>query len=306
MLFYAVAGDVMPGQITRDYVAYMTSAMILIGAEIDKMVALGGVTLVLAFALARARLVLTQSVQSQTAVGDLSKFFAKNLADKIIASDSATVPGKAERRDAAIVFFDLRGFSIAARDMTPSQLTELLSAYHALIVPIVRGNGGVVDKFLGDGVLASYGAITPSATYAADALRAVEEVLASIEGWRRERFARALPAPAIGAAVASGPVLYGTIGYGDRLEYTVIGDAVNLCAKLEKHNKAEAVVALAAGETYALAQSQGFEESRETRRARRVAGIADPIDVVVLGRSAEDSAAPAARMSDHARRLSNA
>lgn len=287
MLLYALFGDDMPGEVTRSYVAYMTSAMILLGAEIDKIVALAGVTLVLTLALARARQVLTQSVQSQAAVGDLSKFFAKSLAQKIVASGDDVGTGKAKRRDAAIVFFDLRGFSIFAHDMAPADLITLLGAYHQLVIPIVRRNGGVIDKFLGDGVLASFGAVAPSATYAADALRATEEVLEEAKSWRAARTADGKPAPAIGAAVASGPVLFGAIGYGDRLEFTVIGDAVNLAAKLEKHNKVEAVEALTAGSTYALAKAQGFEGERELRAARDVAGVGHALDVVVLAKDAK-------------------
>jgi adenylate cyclase len=294
MLLYALFGDALPGAITRSYVAYMTSAMILIGAEVDKMVALAGVTLVLAFVLARARQVLTQAVQSQAAVGDLSKFFAKSLAKKILSSGDGVGAGMAERRDAAIVFFDLRGFSIFAHSMSPSELVTLLSAYHALVIPIVWRHGGVVDKFLGDGILASFGAVSPSATYAADALTAVEDVLSATCEWRTERQRDQKPAPGIGAAVASGPVLFGTIGYGDRLEYTVIGDAFNLAAKLEKHNKAEGVEALTAGETFALAQSQGFEGERELRTRRSVAGVAEAIDVVVLGTARDTSVRPEA------------
>jgi adenylate cyclase len=149
-------------------------------------------------------------------------------------------------------------------------------------VPIIQRHNGAIDKFLGDGILASFGCARPSATYAADALAAVDAVMAEAASWSAARRAAGLPAVNVGAAVASGTVLFGAVGDATRLEYTVIGDAVNLAAKLEKHTKVEKVRALAAGDTYALACRQGYGGEKELRRARAVAGVDTPVDLVVL------------------------
>ena len=95
---------------------------------------------------------------------------------------------------------------------------------------------------------------------------------------------KTLIAQSIALAIASGRVLFGAVGDGDRLEFTVIGDAVNLAAKLEKHTKTEAVRALADAATYDLALRQGYLPpfERERRIARAVAGVATPVDLVVL------------------------
>jgi adenylate cyclase len=104
-----------------------------------------------------------------------------------------------------------------------------------------------------------------------------------------------MPPIGIGMAVACGEVLFGTIGGDGRLEYTVIGDPVNLAAKLEKHNKAEGSEALTHGAAYALALAQGYAPRgvAEPRPARAVAGLAGPLDLVVL--RAADAPAPPAR-----------
>ncbi len=178
--------------------------------------------------------------------------------------------------------FDLRGYSLAARILDPRALLALLGEFHALVLPIVRSGGGSVDKFLGDGILVSFGAVEPSPTYAADALRVVRDAVEAGQRWCDDRKARGLVAPSVGAAVAVGDVLVGAIGVDDRLEFTVIGDAVNTAAKLEKHNKEEQVRALASGEAYALALAQGSALRLDLRAARRVAGLDTAMDLAVL------------------------
>jgi adenylate cyclase len=129
-------------------------------------------------------------------------------------------------------------------------------------------------------VLASFGAVAPSATHAADALRAMEAIQAAL-------LREGSPPFAIGMAVSGGEVLFGTVGAEGRLEYTVIGDAVNLAAKLEKHNKAEGSAALTDAATFALAEAQGYRPAArvERRAGRAVAGVEGPLDLVVLARA---------------------
>jgi adenylate cyclase len=160
----------------------------------------------------------------------------------------------------------------------------LLSEYQSRVVAAVTGHGGSIDKFMGDGILASFGATRPSASFAADALRALDALLASTAAWVEERCARGAPAPQVGAAVATGPVMFGTIGDASRLEYTVIGEPVNLAAKLEKHTKAEGVRALCPARTYELARDQGYLADRPHRAAvrRAVAGVEEQLDLVLL------------------------
>jgi adenylate cyclase len=148
----------------------------------------------------------------------------------------------------------------------------------------VRAHGGNIDKFMGDGILASFGAVRASSTYAADALHCIDAILSASHAWAQDRQARGVPALGIGIGVAHGPLVFGIIGVERRLEYTVIGETVNLAAKLEKHNKAEAASACAPASLIGLARLQdaaitasGFE----IRAARVVAGAAEPLDLAV-------------------------
>ena len=146
--------------------------------------------------------------------------------------------------------------------------------------------GGRVDKFLGDGILATFGAVYPSTTYAADALRAARRLVETVER-EQQRFRDAgWPGQLrIGTAAAAGPVTVGVIGSRERLEFTVIGDAVNCAAKLEDANKSQGTKALTDKATFDLAVAQGHDLPLiEARSDAAVQGIKRPVDLVVLAR----------------------
>ena len=284
LVHLAIDADAADAGITRDYVLYMTSNRILIGAEIDKILSIAVFTGVLAVAIARARGLLVRSVSEGMAARDLSRFFAPEIARRITSSEHRVTAGHGVPRDAAILNLDLRGFTRYAQRVEPDQAIALLAEYQARAVPIIQRHGGSIDKFLGDGILTTFGAAIPSDSYAADALRAVDEVLAEIESWNRARAGASLEPLRVGAAVATGRIIFGAVGDATRLEYTVIGEAVNLSAKLEKHTKSEGVRGLTALETFELARTQGYRPSddKEIRAMRRVEGTERPFDLVVL------------------------
>src|SRR3546814_6771047 len=105
------------------------------------------------------------------------------------------------------------------------------------MVPVIQRHGGSIDTFLGDGIMATFGAGRPSKRQAAEALAALDAAMAEAADWQAENESAGRRCPQVNGAVATGRVLFGAVGDDTRLEYTVIGDAVNLAAKLEKHNK---------------------------------------------------------------------
>jgi adenylate cyclase len=270
--------------VTRDYVHYMTSNSILVGAELDKTITILTVTAILAVAITRARHMMVQAVVEESAAHDLARFFSPEIARKIVDSEKQIRPGQGQIRQAAIFNCDIRGFTRMAQNIEPDFLMNILAEYQALIIPIIHQHGGSVDKFMGDGIMASFGAAIPSETYAADALCATDAVLEAVELWNTKLTENGRAQIRIGAAVSIGQIVFGAVGDVNRLEYTVIGDAVNLCAKLEKHNKVEGVRALTTENTYTLAFKQGYRFLDEDRRRkqRRVEGVESPMDLVVL------------------------
>lgn len=284
MVVYAIHFDPAAAPVTRDYVFYLTSNAILIGAEFDKVISILMVTGILVWAIVRARRLLVRSVTDQLATEELSRFMDRDVAARIADMRSDMAIGHGEIRDAAVVQVDIRGFSALSNRIEPHEVLTILSEYQALVVPILRRYGGSIDKFLGDGILASFGATNPSGTAAADAVRAVEAVAEALSHWQSARAARGAPAPGYGLAAASGRVVFGAVGDADRREITVIGRAVNLSARLEKHTKIEQVKALCDHETYDRAKSQGYRTGRPHRIlwSRAVEGVDTPMDLVVL------------------------
>ena len=284
LLGYALMYSPTPSVITRDYVHYITSTDILIGGEVDKIISIVAVTAVLAVALRRARRVLIQSATEHAAAADLSRFFAPEVAQQITSSEHAVRPGQGEIRDAAIMNVDIRGFTPMAHRMPADEVMALLAEYQARVVPVIQSHGGSIDKFLGDGIMATFGAAMKTDTYAADSLRAAGALIDTFDAWSRERAREGAPALRFGIGVAVGPVVFGAVGDDTRLEFTVIGDAVNLAAKIEKHTKAEAVRALATAAALTVARGQGYAPDRdlEVRAGRAVDGVDDPLDLVVV------------------------
>lgn len=282
LLRYALA-HANANPVTWDYVTSLRSTQIHFGGEFDKLLAIVMVTAVLALALARARNMLTKAVSGEQAVADLSLFFDDSVARRITHSEAEIMAGQGELRNAAILFFDMRGFTEASEKLGPTDLIKLLGEYQGLLVPIVKAHGGNIDKFMGDGILASFGAVMRSEDYAACALRAVDAAMAAVDGWRAQRRQAGKIAPDVGAGLATGEVVFGIIGEGKRLEYTVIGDTVNLAAKLEKHNKTEKTRALCTRVAYDLAVAQGYQIAKEALPQRMVGGVQHPVDLVMLG-----------------------
>lgn len=282
---YALAEPGGAGLVTRDYVAYMTSAKILIGGEIDKLVSIVLTTGLLAVAAARARELLEQAVAEQAATSQLTRFFSPEIAQHLIAADELLRPGEGEAREAAAMFIDLRGFTKLAATLEPKALIALLAEYQRVAVPIIQRHRGSITTYLGDGIMVTFGATRPSELCAADALRCAEALLEAFADWRGDRTARGAPAPGVGIGVEVGTVTCGAIGEEGRLEYAVIGDPVNRAAKLQNHTKTEGVRALTTVAARDRAAAQGYAPGRpqEVRLRREVAGVAAPVDVVVLG-----------------------
>ena len=271
--------------ITHSFVDYLAGERILVGAEAEKVLVLLIVTAVLVLSSRRAQSTLVAAVREQTANLELSRFFAKGVADQITSADRLVEAGAAEEREAAILMLDIRGFTNLAMQIPPDEVVRLLTSFHQRIIPIVRANGGGVDKFLGDGIMVTFGAATASQTASADALRCLEGVLQEADAWQNQRRTSESSAPLrVNASVASGRVLFATLGGGDRLEYTVIGDAVNLSAKLEKHNKTERSLAAVAGTAFTEALAQGYlpQIRYEKKPSSRIDGVEGVMDIFVV------------------------
>ena len=284
MAVYATLASGGMDVITRDYVYYLTSNSVLKGAELDKVITILTVTAIIAVAITRAHKLLVKAVAEGAAAHDLSKFFSPEIARQITTAEQEVTAGTGQARDAAILMVDIRGFTRLSSIIKPDDLVCLLADYQSRIVPIIQRHGGTIDKFMGDGIMATFGAAVTSPTYAADALKALDDIMESSAIWSTKLQHENKPPLRVGAAVATGRIIFGAVGDESRMEYTVIGDAVNLAAKLEKHTKSEGVRALCTQAAFDIATRQGFQTSlnREQRKARHIEGIDSTVDIVIL------------------------
>ena len=233
MVLYVMFSDPADSMITRDYVEYMTSNSVLIGAEFDKIVTILMVTGVLALALHRARALLIDSVIEGSAARDLSRFVPQEVAHQVIHSEEGAITGKGEVNECTILFTDIEGFTSISQSVEPAQLIEALNRYFTLIAEPINRFGGVISQFQGDAVLATFNVPKPDPDHAANAVRAAIEVQRVLDG---VEFGDGIPFNTrIG--VNTGTVVGGLVGSGDRVGYTVHGDNVNLTARLEQLNK---------------------------------------------------------------------
>jgi adenylate cyclase len=135
--------------------------------------------------------------------------------------------------EATVLFADLVGFTAFAEDSTPEHVAELLNAFLNLSVEAIFAAGGTLDKFIGDCVMAFFGAPMPQADHAQRAVRAAVEIQHGLQAWSAERAAQGLPGFAARVALNSGPVVVGDVGSARRVDYTVLGNTVNVAARLE-------------------------------------------------------------------------
>jgi class 3 adenylate cyclase len=174
----------------------------------------------------------------------LASFLPPEVAELIEASPSAlSLQGELE---VTVLFSDIRGFSTFAEQVPPRQAAEVVGRHLAAMAEVVRAHGGMLDKFAGDAVMAVFGAPKPVADHAGRAVRCALAMQRRQAELNAEARALGLPASDIGIGLNSGTVIAGLIGGAGRVDYTVIGDAVNVAQRLQSEAKAGEILASAA------------------------------------------------------------
>jgi adenylate cyclase len=142
-----------------------------------------------------------------------------------------------EKRELTVLFSDIRGFTTMSEQLEPEALVELLNEYFGKMTDVIFSQDGTLDKYIGDAIMAVWGAPVPQSDHALRACRAavgmVSALGALVADWRQ----RGLPELDIGIGINTGPMVVGNMGSARRLSYTVIGDNVNLGSRLEGLNK---------------------------------------------------------------------
>jgi len=195
--------------------------------------------------------------------------------------------GDQVQREMTVLFSDIRGFARLAEGMSPSATFQFINKYLGTVEPAITRHAGVIDKYVGDAVMALF----PNRPD--DAISAALDMLQRLEAMNKERVNMQLPAVHIGIGVHSGSLMLGTVGARDRMDTTVISDAVNLAARVENLTKIYQVPLIVTEETYSALHDPGTIEIRRIDRVL-VQGKSQPVVLYeVLG--ADEPAGRAAK-----------
>ncbi len=172
---------------------------------------------------------IAREVQRRT---DLGRFMSQELVDKIIRGEHPLALG-GERREVSILFADVVAFTPLAETRKAEEVVALLNELFTVLTEVVFRHGGVVDKFVGDAIMAVWGAPVAHEDHAIRALRAAEDMMRFLETAADDWRTRYGVEIRLGVGINSGEAIVGNIGSSKRMEYTVIGDVVNVAARLE-------------------------------------------------------------------------
>ena len=213
----------------------------------------------------------------------LERFLPATVVERVIQGDPLRLEG--ERQTVTILFTDLRGSTSLAERLTPEQTIAAVNAYLRVMARCVLDEGGILDKFTGDGLMATFGAATFGAPAdptngAAAAARAALAMRARIAELNAERQARGEPVVGFGMGIHTGDVVLGAIGLPERSQFDAIGDAVNTAARMESLTKEFSVDSIVSHDTAERLSGDGIV--LRPLGAAHVKGKADAIEVFTL------------------------
>ncbi len=177
------------------------------------------------------------------------KFVNKEIADMILKNELKL---GGERKTAAVFFSDIRSFTAISENLQPEEVVDFLNEYMSVMVDCVNKTNGVVDKFIGDAIMAVWGTPISRGNDTANAVEGALMMREALKKFNKGRGSAKRPVINIGCGINTGPVLAGQIGSHDRMEYTVIGDTVNLASRIESLNKPFCTDILISSDSYNL------------------------------------------------------
>ncbi len=206
-------------------------------------------------------------------------YVPRRLVGHLIGRGTTTVES-AERR-VTVMFTDIRGFTSLSERLSATEVAALLNEHFALIDGVVESEEGIVDKYIGDSVMAFWGAPSIEVDHAARALRAARGIASAVAADNQRRTTDGLPAIRVAVGLHSGPVIVGNVGPAGRVNYTIVGDTVNTAARVLGEAKLldepADVTVLASGETVRAAG----QEARQCRSlgTRQLRGRVEAIEL---------------------------
>ena len=261
--------------IAKDTAAGFASATLLIAA----------VAGICQYSLRRWRTLVTQVSNEQLRRARLGRYFSPKVAERIERLDERFGGGR--DCELTLLFSDIRGFTSMSDKMKSEDVVALLNEYHGRMVDCIFRNGGTLEKYIGDGIMAYFGAPIAQEDHPERAVRCALEMYAELKKLNEERVARGEPEIHIGVGVHTGRATVGDIGAPHRKEFTAIGDAVNLASRIESLTKEHGESILISDDTRRKVGAEfAFREAPEAL----VKGKEKPVrtHVPLMGKSAKD------------------
>jgi adenylate cyclase len=198
--------------------------------DLDLLTALGNFA---AVAIERAR--LQRRIEKEERIRErLSRYHSPGVVEEI-ASDASGVIDRVRTRNVSVFFADIVGFTSAAEGMDPDSLSRFLSTFFTFAADAIFAEGGTLDKFIGDAVMAFFGAPIVQPDHARRAVSAAAKLVENVKAWNLERVARGEPPVGVRIGVNTGNAVVGDIGSEQRVDYTVLGNTVNVAARIEEY-----------------------------------------------------------------------
>jgi adenylate cyclase len=213
---------------------------------------------------------------------NFERYFAPDVAAEIISQKMPIQPG-GERRAITVLFADIRDFTAIAERMSPDAIASMLTEYFSEMVDVIFENGGALDKFIGDALMALWGAPLARENDPRCALQAARAMQQAVDALNARWKAAGKPAIGVGIGINYGEVFVGNIGSLRRLEYTVIGDAVNVAQRLSGQAAAGEILV-----SDAFRQASGNAGDADQQPALGLRGKSRAVDVFRVRRESAD------------------
>jgi len=199
---------------------------------VNQIVFLIAVTLILTLAVWRSRNLVRRQVAVERERAALSRYFSPNIVNEL--TQNAHTLNQPRLQPVAVLFADMKGFTEISEQLPPVELLDLLRAFHGRLAHQAIAHGGTIDKYIGDAIMVHFGTPDPKPDDAVRALTCATRMIEDIKDWNRARNAVGQKPISVGIGLHYGEVIVGNIGDAQRLEYTVLGDTVNVANRLEE------------------------------------------------------------------------